>query len=615
MNMNLHHDTCKKEEENTDTTRITSDDGDDDNASKRSKAKMVFHKNKFGMFIHWGLYSMLASTYHNQIYYGISEWIMHPQMANIPTKEYMAYADSFHPTKFNATSIVQLAKRTGMKYIIMTAKHHDGFAMYHTKVGNFGIAQTPWKVVNDEVDPVREISKEARKEGLGFGIYYSHNQDWTFPGGTGGPSAMDTAHTGPNATFYDYFEQKCLPQIHELTTQYGELDMIWFDTPYNMPKVHVEQIVKVVRHNQPGALISGRVGYGLGDYKTLGDMEIPDRTMNTNAAELWECVDTINDSWGYASYDRNWKTPKQILIRFLSCIARGGTYLLNIGPNGDGEIVEPTLLSLDFVGRWMQRYGHTIYCTEGSPWDHGFPWGDVTRKDNYLYLFVFEWPRNGGRIYLPGLLHNEIVSVYFATPVEEASSLDEMKEKVKIPFEMKDDGILIIQISSLPYKILVPVIEIMLRDVPIVVDSTWMIDPSMPTDISSEFALTQGGAEKSTCRWMEKFGEWKSVVRVHKFTHYNSKAMWEVIVLVPGYYAVDLTYTGKGRIGWNVTVEGLHQSIQNEQSSSHNYQKFPIGWIHFPHKGKFTISVHCISVKWTMENPSLKSIHFHPICI
>jgi len=583
---------------------------EDENSSKRARSKWLYQQNKLGLFIHWGLYSLLASTYQNQFYYGISEWIMHPQMANIPLQEYKAYAASFDPKRFNATFIVQLAKLSGMKYIIMTAKHHDGFAMYQTAVGNFGIAQTP----KTYFDPIREVSIAARREGLGFGIYYSHNQDWTFPGGTGGPTIDICA--GQQATFQDYFDQKCLPQVQELTTMYGDLDMIWFDTPHNMPKVYVEQLIRVVRENQPGALISGRVGYGLGDYETLGDMEIPVRRKK-NRTELWECVDTVNDSWGFASYDQNWKTPKQILIRFLSCIARGGTYLLNIGPNGNGEIVQPTAFSLDILGRWMQQYAYTIYGSEGSPWDHSFPWGDVTQKDNSLYLFIFEWPSNGA-IYLPGLnaTKDQIISVSFAsTTVEEAPDLNQLNTTQHISFDMNDnDGILVLHFSSLPFNnIMVPVVEIVLSDASsVVVDSTWMIDPSMRTDISSEFATTQGGLEKSTYRWMEKFGEWKSVVRLHKFSNITSKAVWEVLVAKPGYYSVGLTYAGIGRLRWSITLEANSESIQNEQNSSHIYGTFPIGWLFFPYRGKFSVSVHCTSTGDPLESVSLASIYFYP---
>ena len=199
-----------------------------------------------------------------------------------------------------------------MKYIVITAKHHDGFAMYESKACDFNIVDaTPWGK-----DPMKELAAACREEGLGFGFYYSHNQDWTFPGGGGGPQ-VDAS--GKPATFDDYFIKKCLPQVEEITTQYGPIEIVWFDTPGKMPKHYVEKLVEVVHQNQPGALVSGRAGHELGDYQTLGDMEVP----IVNVDGLWESVDTTNDSWAYAWYDENWKSPQQILERLVACVARG----------------------------------------------------------------------------------------------------------------------------------------------------------------------------------------------------------------------------------------------------------------------------------------------------
>lgn len=380
------------------------------------------------------------------------------------------------------------------------------------------------------------------------------------------------------------------------------MDIIWFDTPGSMPRVHVEQLIDEVRKNQPGALISGRVGYGLGDYTTLGDMEIPDRV---NITGPWESVDTTNDSWGFASYDQNWKTPMQILQRLLSCVARGGTYMLNIGPRGDGGIPKPAVFSLQIAGRWVQNNGYAVYGTQASPWEHSFPWGDVTRKGNSLFLLVFKWPV-GGKLYLPGL-KNVIVSV-----VAKRTHQCNFEDEGNLYFERKEHGV-VLQIPTTPIDSLISVIEVLLRDVPVSVDSTWAIDPSMTTDISSVFASTEGGAEKITHKWMEKFGEWKSAVCIH-FVDAGSKAVWEVIILKPGYYAIDLTYSGVGRLRWQIDTTGA-ESIKNEQNSSHNYQLYHIGWILFLRAGKFSIAVRCTSNEQKVEKAKLKSIHFSPITV
>ncbi len=228
----------------------------------------LFKKGNYAMFIHWGLYSQIANQYNDSTYYGIAEWIMNPRRAGIPVEEYKAITKDFNPVNFDAGAIARLAKSAGMKYIIITSKHHDGFAMYESKVSDFNIVDaTPFGR-----DPMKELAKACKKEGLGFGFYYSQNQDWTAPGGNGGPPYN---HRGDTVTFDEYFHNKCLPQVNEITTRYGDIVLIWFDTPAGMPKDYAEMLMDLVHKNQSDAFVSGRIGYGLGDYQTLGDMEIP----------------------------------------------------------------------------------------------------------------------------------------------------------------------------------------------------------------------------------------------------------------------------------------------------------------------------------------------------
>ena len=211
-----------------------------------AKRGQLFDQGNYAMFIHWGLYSQLGNKVDGEPYYGIGEWIMNPRMAGIPVPEYKKLAKTFNPVDFDARGIAKLARDAGMKYIVITAKHHDGFAMYKSDACDFNIVDaTPWGK-----DPMKDLAAACRKEGLGFGFYYSHNQDWTFPGGGGGPQ-VDAS--GKQATFDDYFQKKCLPQVQEITTQYGPIEIVWFDTPGKMPKHYVEKLVEVVHTNQPRA--------------------------------------------------------------------------------------------------------------------------------------------------------------------------------------------------------------------------------------------------------------------------------------------------------------------------------------------------------------------------
>ncbi|WP_309005142.1 alpha-L-fucosidase [Pelagicoccus sp. SDUM812005] len=542
----------------------------------------LFDEGNYAMFIHWGLYSQLANKVDGKTYYGIGEWIMDPKMAGIPVDEYKELAGTFNPVDFDARAIAALAKEAGMKYIVITAKHHDGFAMYDTAVDDFNIVDaTPWGK-----DPMMELSEACREAGLGFGFYYSHSQDWTFPGGRKGPE-FDA--NGKPASFDDYFYKKCLPQVEELTTLYGPIELIWFDTPGGMKKSYVQQLVDVVRKNQPRALVSGRAGHDLGDYRTLGDMEVP----HHNVEGMWESVDTTNDSWAYAWYDENWKSPAKILNRLVACVGRGGTYMLNVGPDAKGVVPERAARSLRRAGEWIRRYPQVVYGTDSSPWGHALPWGDVTVKGNRLFLSVFDWPQNG-RLYVPGL----------KTEIESARLLMG-KESETLGFKRKK-GWTVLDLPARPPEELASVIEIELVDTP-EVDQTFGIDPSQGTEILAEFA-TATGAKIVKHRWMEKFGEWICVYPARQWTS-EGKVVWEVEVLRPGDYSVSLSYAGEGRLVWGVEVVG-GERIQNQQNSSHNYQEFPIGWLNFPEAGRYQVAVSCL--EGNLDSASLKSIRIAP---
>lgn len=523
----------------------------------------LFHDGNYAMFVHWGLYSQLAGNYEDSTYYGISEWIMSPRRANIPVDKYKELARDFNPVAFDAEAIAKLAKDAGMKYIIHTSKHHDGFAMYHSKACDFNIVDaTPFRR-----DPVKELADACREEGIGFGFYYSQNQDWTAPGGDRGPTSDAS---GKDVSFDDYFNDKCIPQVEEITTQFGDIVLIWFDTPGKMPKIYAEKLIDIVHRNQPEALVSSRVGHGLGDYRTLGDMEIP----HENVEGPWEAVDVTNDSWGYAAYDRNWKSPKDILCRLISTVARGGTYMLNIGPKGDGSVPENAAQSLRTAGKWIKRYPQVIYAADPSPWQHALPWGDVTVKGTTMYVSVFDWPGTG-ELFIPGLK-------------SEISAINLLNGDAKSALKFrKENGWIILDIPFEPPEKFVSVIEVELDDLP-EVDPLLGLDPDKPTHITAHFAETKG-CQAEDKRWMEKFGEW---IKVKKISHWEQggKATWEVSVYQPGNYLVELTYAGKGRLVLSVeTDEG--EKIHNEQNSSHIFTSYPIGWLKFDQPGKHKVSV------------------------
>ena len=545
----------------------------------------LFDEGNFGMFIHWGLFSHLGGKWQGKTYYGIGEWIMNPNMANIPVADYKKVAKEFNPIKFDAKAIAQLAKDAGMKYIIITSKHHEGFAMFHSKADSFNIVDaTPFAR-----DPMKELSVACRELGLGFGFYYSHNQDWTAPGGSGGPKENDD---GTPASFEKYFYKKCLPQVKEICSNYGPIDFVWFDTHGNMKKELVVELVKVVRELQPNAMLCSRVGHGMGDYASKGDMEVPP----VNIPGLWETCDTNNDSWSYAWYDTNFKSPKEILNRIVSTVARGGTYLFNVGPNGQGQIPEIGAQFLRDAGKWIQKYPQVIYGAGSSPWGHAMPWGDVTTKDKSMFFSVFDWPQDG-KLYLPGL-KKEIVSAKMMGP-----------NPGKISFEQKQ-GWIIFNVPFQPGDTPASVIELTFKSnpEPADVDSTLGLAPNSGTRLLTVFADVKG-AESKAISWMEKFGEWKHVTQISKWSE-GSSASWTLDVFQPGFYYIDLIYKGKGKLVWNISTD-KSAVVQNQQAATEKYRDYPMGILEFKKAGKHTIKVSLVD--GDPETSSLESVHIYPI--
>lgn len=296
------------------------------------------HRKRFkeagrGLFIHWGLYSIPAGVWKGRELPWFGEWIMH--IARIPLKEYEQLAGQFNPTKFNARDYVKMAEDAGLKYIVFTAKHHDGFAMFKSKHSDFNIVDaTPFKR-----DVLAELAEACRDSGMPLGIYYSQAMDWHEPGG--GNALIDGRYGntwdfdyGTPEEFDSYMQNKTLPQVEELLTRYGPVFMMWFDNP--VPSFNFDHAVAtrdLVRKLQPGCLISNRIGHGLGDIRGWGDNKLPE----DNPYELAEACLTMNDTWGYKKDGGRWKTPEELKRIFEKAGERGYNVLLNVGPMPDGE--------------------------------------------------------------------------------------------------------------------------------------------------------------------------------------------------------------------------------------------------------------------------------------
>ena len=341
---------------------------------------------RFGLFIHWGVYSVPAGTYHDKKIGGIGEWIMN--RAKIPVAEYKSYANEFNPVKYDPKAWVKMAKDAGMKYIVITSKHHDGFALFDSKV-------TDWDVVDASPygkDLLKPLVKEAKKAGLKIGFYYSQAQDWTHPGGAkSGYKEGEYWDEAQGGSFDDYLKNIAYPQVEEIFSNYN-IDILWWDTPTWMTKERAELLHPLLAM-KPGLITNNRLGGGF-----KGDSDTPEQHIPATGIKDrdWEVCMTMNETWGYKSYDDNWKSTEDLLHKLIDIASKGGNFLLNVGPKPDGTIPQASIDRLAAVGEWMDVNSESIYETQASPFRRPW-WGRCTRKelengDTRLYLQVFDWP-------------------------------------------------------------------------------------------------------------------------------------------------------------------------------------------------------------------------------
>ena len=397
-----------------------------------------FRDARFGMFIHWGVYSVPAGEWNGKSGYG--EWFL--EETKIPVSQYERFADQFNPVKFDARAWVGAAKDAGMKYIVITSKHHDGFGLWDSKLTDWDMGRTPFRR-----DPLKELAEACREAGLKFCLYHSimdwHHPDW------GQRRAWNDKATGtPDMDRYTAYMKG---QLQELLSGYGPLGILWFDGEWEAPWTHQRglEVYQFVRSLQPDLIVNNRVGKGrsgmqgmdkgdsVGDYGTP-EQEIPATGFGPGVD--WESCMTMNNHWGFNKSDHNWKSAQTLVRNLIDCASKGGNYLLNIGPTAEGEFPAASLERLKAIGDWMRVNHESIYGTAASPFKR-LRWGRCTTKvageATTLYLHIFDWPADG-KLIVPGLQNPVESATLLATGAKLVTTADADGVKVNLPRNAPD---------------------------------------------------------------------------------------------------------------------------------------------------------------------------------
>ncbi|QDS99756.1 alpha-L-fucosidase [Adhaeretor mobilis] len=398
---------------------------------------------KFGMFIHWGVYSQAGGEWNGTTDH--HEWLQ--LTAKIPLAEYKEFSRTFNPVKFDANQWVAIAKQAGMKYLVVTAKHHDGFAMFDSPSNKHNIVQG----TTYGRDPLKALAAACHEQDVRFCVYYSLGRDWEDPDvptgwgdRLGWRSNLIDFPDEENKDFQKYFDRKVKPQVRELLTQYGPIGVMWFDTFEQIKPHQSKELIAMIRELQPNCIINDRVGRGLGDYKTA-EQEIP----SDSSSVPWETCMTINGHWGYNKADEKWKRTDQLLRNLIDVVSKGGNYLLNVGPTGEGVIPAPSIERLDEMGSWLRVNGEAIYGCGMTPFGEEIgsfrePKGNkrdkpkfitkwqwrATTKPGKIYVHLFEWPQ--GVLRLPAVEKSVTKAYLLADPSKTALAFEQSAAGVAI---------------------------------------------------------------------------------------------------------------------------------------------------------------------------------------
>lgn len=421
-------------------------------ADQRTERMSWWKEAKFGMFIHWGLYAVPAGEYNGERTSNIGEWIMHH--LQIPIAEYETFAPQFNPVKYDAQEWVRIAKNAGMKYIVITSKHHDGFGLWHSDVSDWDVDDaSPY-----EKDILKELAIACEEADIQLCFYHSI-MDWHHPDAQAmwEPEYNQWRTEGKsNPNFPRYYEEYMKPQLEELITGYGPLGVLWFDGEWvpDFTEEMGKDLYNYVRNLQPDIIINNRVDKGRQGMQGMnregnfaGDFGTPEQEIPATGIEGvdWESCMTMNDTWGFKHFDENWKSDTTLIQNLIDIVSKGGNFLLNVGPTAEGLIPEASVERLAAMGEWMAVNQEAIYGAKASPYERP-DWGRYTSKEGMLYAHIFEWPDNQ-KLMIPEL--TEATSAHMLgsdTPLSIATS--EAGTIVSLPTDAPDGIATVIAIQK-----------------------------------------------------------------------------------------------------------------------------------------------------------------------
>lgn len=536
---------------------------------------------RFGMFIHWGIYSVPAGFYNGEAQTNSAEWIMNK--GRIPIAEYEKFAARFNPEKFNAKEFVALAKEAGMKYMVITAKHHDGFSMFGSKSSKYNIVDaTPYKR-----DVLKDLAKACQEEGIRFGFYYSQAQDWHHPGGMG--NNWDSTITRVSSDQYVY--EKALPEVKQLLTEYGPIAIFWWDTPRKMTKAVVDSLYHITTALQPAIITNDRLGEDYpGDHKTFerqGPRFKPE-------ADYWELCQPISGSWGYRSDDDNFKPIPTLIRNLIDQSSKGGNYLLNVSPTSEGTLRPEAINRLKAIGSWIDKNGEAIYGTQASPVTQP-EWGRITMKTvdgkGILYLHVYDWKAG---VSLPIRLKNKVAECYLLTDKGRTFKTTDFEDGIQVALtgQAPDSvaSVIVLKLTDLPDA---------LPQKPLGQDSEGVAD--LPAYRAQYENLQGPGAQYN--EHLDCIESWDSE---------TARVYWGVGIDKPGRYTLVASYSGKEDTEVTVLVNGESRNIEIRATGSNpkRFKNTELGTFRLNKAGTYEVSLMPVAGHWKPIN--LRGIKIQP---